>query len=317
MKPPVLLLVFNRPEQTKLAIDAILRERPSRVYVSGDGPRGHVDTDAANVQQVWDLIHASPWECEVVEHRGDRNLGCGTAVRGALDWYFEHEPFGFVVEDDVELAPGALALAAHLFEVGESDPRVGNISVFNTVPTGQIREPSASFRRSIFSASQGWGTWAQTWKACPSTPVGWRTWLPEEQLAALGGRELMIRWRGILDRDVAAHAHPTAFSWDFTWQAHLWATQPVSLISNLNLIRNTGFSAGATFSENVPPWWPMQTGTWSEPFLAPVSSDLDRDADAWEGRHRYDVSRLHAVRQQLAERLPGLTSRYRRMRYGS
>lgn len=313
--PPVLLLVFNRPEQTQMAINAILRERPSRIYVSGDGPRRHVPTDQQGVERVWDLIHATPWDCELIERRIDSNVGCGSAVRSALDWFFDQEAYGFIVEDDVELAPGALALATHLFDVGARDPHVGNITVFNTVPERHLSHPQASYRRSLFSASQGWGTWAKTWQACPQTPEHWRSWLPESALTQLGGVELMRRWSGILDRDVLAHQHPTDFTWDFTWQAHLWATQPISLVSNVNLIRNTGFSSDATFSTDVPKWWPMESGTWSEPFIAPPTSDRDTRADRWEGRSRYAISRWYSIRRSLAERLPGLTARYRKFRF--
>ena len=315
--PPVLLLVFNRPEQTQLAVNALLREQPGRIYVSGDGPRQHVPADEPNIARVWEVIHDAPWQCELSERRIDRNLGCGSAVRSALDWFFEQEPYGFVVEDDVELSAGALALAGELFAAGAQDDAVGNVTVFNTVPRQRLSHPTDSFRRSIFSASQGWGTWAEVWKSCPQTPAHWRSWLPESRLAQLGGVDLMQRWSSILDDDVVAHQHPTDFTWDFTWQAHLWATAPISLVSNRNLIRNTGFSSTATFSEDVPRWWPMESFEWSGPLIAPQVPERDVKADRWEARNRYAVSRWHSIRRSRAKRVPGLASRYRRIRYGS
>ncbi|HZY80891.1 MAG TPA: nucleotide-diphospho-sugar transferase, partial [Cyclobacteriaceae bacterium] len=42
---PVLLVIFNRPETTKLVFEAIRKAQPPRLYVAADGPRPHVPTD--------------------------------------------------------------------------------------------------------------------------------------------------------------------------------------------------------------------------------------------------------------------------------
>ena len=41
------------------------------------------------------------WPCEVQTLFRDTHLGCRVAVSGALDWFFEHEPEGIILEDDL------------------------------------------------------------------------------------------------------------------------------------------------------------------------------------------------------------------------
>ncbi|MDD2858535.1 MAG: hypothetical protein PHU75_07655 [Candidatus Nanopelagicales bacterium] len=311
--PPVLLVVFNRPEQTRLTIEALLRERPARVYVSGDGPRAHVPTDAEQVAAVWAVIAAAPWQCEVVTNPFPENLGLARAVRGGLDWFFAAEERGVIVEDDVELGVGALALAAHLLDDGARDRRIGSISLFNTIGLDHVSEPAASYRRSMFSSSQGWGTYASAWQASPRTLRDWREWLPVAHLRALGGWAFASRWSDILDSD----AHEQSATWDFTWQAALWAAGLDTLVANRNLVRNSGFTETATFSFGEPDWWPTAFEQWAEPLVRPTSPARDARADAWEGRQRYGVSSSAALRSSLARRVPGLASAYRARRYGA
>ena len=311
--PAVLLLVFNRPEQTRIAIEALLREQPSKLYVSGDGPRPLVPTDLAGIEAVWDLVRSAPWQCEVVENRLQSNGGLAVAVRNGLDWFFDHEVRGLVVEDDVELGPGALDLAAHLFEAAEQESNVKAISLFNTIPSERMSEPGASFRRSIYSSSQGWGTWASVWKPSIRSLHNWREWLTPDHLRAIGGTPFEQRWRDILDSD----AGENSATWDFTWQAYLFSISATCLVSNLNVVRNSGFTETATFSPNVPKWWPDDFHPWQPPFVPATGTALDTFADRWESRHRYGVSWPMTFRAVVARRVPALARAYRRARYGS
>lgn len=310
---PVLLIVFNRPEQTRRTIEALLRERPTRIYVSGDGPRAEVPTDADRVRQVWEVVNAAPWECEVISRAAEQNAGCGVSVRAALDWFFEAEPSGCVLEDDVELGPGALALAAELLEVGQSRPEVGSISLLNAVPASQLSEPSATYRHSRYASSWGWGTWARDWFNSPRSLLDWRDWLPEHRLHELGGAQFAQRWQGIFDSDEGRNPQ----IWDYTWQAHLWSQSPVSLVSNTNLVLNHGFTSDAMNTLRRPAWVPASLESWAPPLVLPAHDDFDESADQWESRHRYGITRSASVRGSIASRLPGLAKGYRKLRYGS
>lgn len=311
--PAVLLLVFNRPEQTRQSVQALLRERPARLYVSGDGARPDVPTDAALIEEVWRIVHSAPWECEVKHQQAPSNLGCAPAVRAGLDWFFSQEHRGFVLEDDVVIGEGALRLAELLLGDGEANAQVGSITVFNTVPLPVLMDTNATYRQSLFSSSQGWGTWAANWHGSARSLAGWREWLTRERLRELGGRLFERRWSAIFDADLAEGA-PV---WDFTWQAHQWATAPYTLVPKVNLVENTGFAEGATFTAQRPKWWPMSMGAWDGSFRSPRYSSVDQRADHWEGRHRYGITPMSVLRAGIASRVPQFARAYRRARYGS
>ena len=60
-KSPVLLIVFNRPDQTKKVLDQIRNYKPSKFYVYSDGPRLNNEVDKLNCTRVKELLQAIDW----------------------------------------------------------------------------------------------------------------------------------------------------------------------------------------------------------------------------------------------------------------
>ena len=97
---PILFLIFNRPEATRCVLNSIRMVRPERLYVAADGPREQSSQDVATCKAAREIATAVDWECEVYTLFRDGNLGCRDAVSEAIDWFFEHETEGIILEDD-------------------------------------------------------------------------------------------------------------------------------------------------------------------------------------------------------------------------
>src|SRR5690606_2235152 len=112
----VLFLVFNRPDVTAKCFEAIRAARPARLYVAADGPRSDRLGEAERCEQVRAIATAVDWPCEVKTLFRAENLGCRRAVSGALDWFFEAEPEGIVLEDDCLASPDWFRFAEEMLE---------------------------------------------------------------------------------------------------------------------------------------------------------------------------------------------------------
>jgi hypothetical protein len=305
-----LLLVFNRPAHTAQALAALLQSSPTHIYVSGDGPRPGHDDDVAQVAAVWKLLIETSWPCPVTIRQLPRNVGCHNAVVGAMDWFFEHEERGIVVEDDVVLAAGALATVDRLLDYGATQPDVGSVTAFNAVPRRHITDPSCSFRRSIYTYSQGWGTWSSRWSLLRRNFEGWREWLPESQLTSLGGGEFSRYWTRRFDSD----SRYVKDGWDYLWLATSFSYGWTTLASNANLCENVGFDRSASFSPSIPSWWPRHVDHW-EPSMwrIPSTMAVDARADAWMSRNAVGISRVKALKRWTAAMAPWSQHLYRRL----
>ena len=99
-KSPVLLLIFNRPDITLRVFEQIKLAQPSKLYIAADGPRDNVPTERELCDAARDILNFVDWECEVKTLLRDINLGCKYAVSNSIDWFFENEEEGIILEDD-------------------------------------------------------------------------------------------------------------------------------------------------------------------------------------------------------------------------
>ena len=99
---PVLFLIFNRPETTQQVFSAIRKAKPPRLYVAADGPRSDYPNEDESCEIARSISTNVDWDCEVKTLSRETNLWSGLAVTNAIDWLFEHESEGVILEDDTE-----------------------------------------------------------------------------------------------------------------------------------------------------------------------------------------------------------------------
>ena len=98
---PVLLLLFNRPEHTKVIFEEVRNAKPKKLYISIDGPRSNNKLDEVNINLIKDfIINNIDWDCNVKTLFRESNIGCKNAVSSAISWFFENENNGIILEDD-------------------------------------------------------------------------------------------------------------------------------------------------------------------------------------------------------------------------
>lgn len=101
LNTPVLFLVFNRLDTTKQVFEAIRQAKPPRLYVAADGAREEKKGEEQKVKAVREyILNNIDWNCEVKTLFRDKNLGCKYAVSGSINWFFENEEMGIILEDD-------------------------------------------------------------------------------------------------------------------------------------------------------------------------------------------------------------------------
>ena len=80
MNTPILLLVFNRPFETKKLIKRLSNFKPKKIYVFSDGPRRNSKLDIVKCNEVKKIAENLSWKCEIKKKYLKKNLGCKKAV---------------------------------------------------------------------------------------------------------------------------------------------------------------------------------------------------------------------------------------------
>ena len=154
MPPPVLFIVFNRPETTAQVFAAIRTARPERLYIAADGPRAGREGEAERVAETRAIATAVDWPCQVETLVRPENLGCKRAVSSAISWFFENEPEGIVLEDDTVPLASFFTYADEMLERYRHDDRVMMVNGSNLV--SHVYKSPYSYFFSAYPRVWGW-----------------------------------------------------------------------------------------------------------------------------------------------------------------
>src|SRR6478609_2139677 len=162
LRTAVLLVIFNRPETTRLVFEAIRKAKPTRLYIAADGPREHVASDHKKCEEARQIVTQVDWDCQVHILFNQKNLNCGVGPSSAFTWFFEHEEEGIILEDDCLPSQSFFWFCQELLERYRDDTRVMHIGGNNFL-NGWRNDSDYSYYFSRSGYVWGWATWRRAW----------------------------------------------------------------------------------------------------------------------------------------------------------
>ncbi len=250
MDTPILFIVFNRLETTKKVFNSLRKVRPLKLYVSADGPRMEKEGESEIIEEVRKFIldHID-WDCQVKTLFRDTNLGCKMAVSSAIDWFFEHETEGIILEDDCLPDISFFYFCKELLEYYREDNRIMMISGTNFFVTEP--EISNSYFFSRYFAIWGWATWRRAWNLYDIEMNEWERVKERDQLAYLvDGYFTKMFFKRMFD----TYRENQIDTWDIQWVYTCLFNSGLSIIPKYNLVSNIGVEGTHTpkkVSENL------------------------------------------------------------------
>jgi hypothetical protein len=160
---PILLLLFNRPEETALLWEKIKEIKPKNLYIAADGPRPQNQDDQKNCATTRKIItEGINWDCKLHFLFRDENLGCGVAIQSAISWFFEQAPEGIILEDDCLPHEDFFDFCEKLLERYRNEKKVFMISGSCTPGNFQMTT-SDDYLFTYVPSAWGWATWRRSW----------------------------------------------------------------------------------------------------------------------------------------------------------
>lgn len=292
MSAPVLILGFNRPSRLSGLIERLRTVKPERVYVSIDGPRdrpGEFDL----VQDTRDRIEEIDWPCDVRRRIHPTNLGCGVAVSSAIDWMFETEERGLILEDDILPAPDFFPFCEEMLKRYENDPRIFCVTGCNFVPPDQLNLHQ-SYRYSRFPMVWGWGTWRRAWSKYRFNVAKWHRNITFKRLwESAGSTPAATLYWSLMFQLVAMNKIDT---WDYQVVLAAFRANGLTVAPNRTLIRNLGFGEDATHTKDRPKYL-LDPEPLPGPYVGPSLVMPDERADAWVTRNHFQATSVGIYEQ--------------------
>ena len=300
---PILFLVFNRLDTTKLVFEQIRNIKPKILYIASDGPRKNRKDEVIKVSEVRSFIMDNiDWDCEIKTLFRNQNLGCKYAVSSAIDWFFDNVTQGIILEDDCVPNKSFFYYCQDLLNKYKNDFRIWQISGCNFQ---KEKIDDKSYYYSKFNHVWGWASWSSRWSHYDVEMTDYEEFNCNNVISNLiSDTNERLFWSKIFN-DVSKNKIDT---WDYQWTYKVWCNNGLTALPNTNLITNIGFGLDATHSKDVySSFANLKTAEIQFPLKSPKFIIRDSLAD----KHSVDVfnftkSYLNRIKIKLSK----LTRKY-------
>ncbi len=290
--PPILLLIFNRPEKVAQLISSLRPLKPTQIYVAADGPRPGNTKDATQCEAARRVIETIDWPCHIQKRYSETNAGCRYGITHALDWFFTHEEHGIILEDDCIPHFSFFSFCTQLLERYKDDNRIMHISG-NNFQNGIIRG-SGSYYFSHYTHSWGWATWKRAWAKYNETIKKTNRMSIESVIDTTSlSKKAKKFWTNNIDYTINR-----ADSWDSLWLYTVWAAKGMSILPNVNLVTNIGFDHESTHTYEKSKQANIPTTNLTN-IIHPTDNLIDTDADEYTFRTHFYKSFSSKVNYRL------------------
>jgi hypothetical protein len=247
MKSPILFLIFNRPDTTAIVFEQIKIAAPSKLYIAADGPRSLKPNEVALCAQTREVVSKIDWDCEVKTLFRDNNLGCKIAVSSAIDWFFQNEEEGIILEDDILPSLDFFNFCDCMLDAYREDARVMMVTGMN-----YLDNPSQTpYFFSEYFNIWGWATWKRAWNFYDLDMSEWTQNTREEISYKFQGSYIADYFNWLFD---SLH-EKSIDTWDIQWVLSCLTNHGLCLTPYVNLVSNIGIqgahSSGLTDSHFI------------------------------------------------------------------
>ena len=238
---PILFVFFNRPEVVEESFNVLCKLKPKKLYLSCDGPRINNTSDRELIEKCRNsVLNRINWDCELHTRFLENNIGCSLGVSTAIDWMFENEEYGIILEDDCIAGKDFFVFVSELLIQYKNDERIGMIAGYNQLKS---YETDNSYVFSKYKACWGWATWKRAWKNMDLSMEWMNTGIKKSTILNNGykGKDYrywIYRIKLIKLKRVSA--------WDWQWYFSLAKNNQLCIFPKCNLISNIGFGENST-----------------------------------------------------------------------
>lgn len=299
MNIPVLLIAYNRKENTLKVLDCLREVQVSTLYIACDGAKESAQ-DKEKVQRTREAVQAAvDWECSVQYRFSDRNQGCKYGPVNAINWIFEKEEWAIILEDDIVPNSSFFLFCEELLARYKNREEIMMISGCNIM--SRTESAGGSYFFEPIATTWGWATWKRAWEKYDVAMQGWREMKKRKVLKRLFLKDTAFSLR----RDFEIAAENDTDIWDYQWQYTMIKSGGFGIVPKYCMVRNIGFNdKDATHTNAVP--FKYKDFLMPFPLIHPQKQEGNREYELYVETQIYRVNYWHLlVKKVLPKRMAG------------
>ncbi len=243
---PILLITWKRPKETLRVIKALSIIKPSKIYISSDGARLNHKDEFKKVNDTREIVEKYiNWNANIKTLYHKKNNGCMRGVSIAINWFFDNEDEGIILEDDCVPHPDFFPFCEELLQKYRDDKRIWCITGNNLQGNKWIGKSSYYFSR--YNHCWGWASWKRCWSNYDVLMKDWPNFYKSGLFESLFFHKKELKhWKSTFD-SIYYFGKPD--TWDYQWTYTCFINSGLTAIPNKNLIENIGFNEEGTHTK--------------------------------------------------------------------
>ena len=247
MKIPVVVIIFNRPDKTKILYESLKKYKPSKLFIISDGPRKKLINENEKVAQSRKVFEKIDWECEVLFNISETNLGCRERIISGLNWVFNREEKAIILEDDCIPTEDFFVFMEIILKKYQNNKKISSVCGTNFL--SDLYEIKDSYLYSKYCNVWGWGTWKDRWFEIDSQLKSLDKIKKNKFLKKyLGSYRAYFYWHWLLDKVREKKIDSWAYIWNFT----NFINEKICIIPSTNLLTNIGIGKDSSNTRTLP-----------------------------------------------------------------
>lgn len=240
MKTPVVLTVFNKPEQVAKVFEVIRSVKPDKLFIISDAPRKDRPEEAEKCAIAREIVDRVDWDCRVFKKYSEVNMGAGLCLSQGISWVFEQVDEAIFLEHDCLPDPSFFKFCEELLEKYREDERIMMICGMNLLD--RWKSDVQSYHFSYYTTAWGWASWKRAWRYYDYNMKLWENPKVKKIVKNVIGFDRLYFKRAKYFDAVCAGKIDT---WDFQWSFARFVQSGLSIIPAVNLVVNIGFTEEA------------------------------------------------------------------------
>ncbi|RHX91216.1 glycosyl transferase [Leptospira yasudae] len=239
---PIALFVYNRPQHTKITIEALLKNGyadKSELFVFCDGPKN--DSQLNKINEVRAVAKNVVGFKSVTIIEKEQNNGLANSIISGVSELIEKYGKVIVLEDDMTTSPFFLTYMNQALEKYESEDRVISIHGYRLPIHGNT--PETFFLRG--ADCWGWGTWKRGWDLFERDGQRLLNELYSKKITYDFDMKGAYPYTQMLTDQVSGKND----SWAIRWHASAFLRDKLTLYPARSLILNIGLDTSGTHCE--------------------------------------------------------------------
>jgi len=260
---PVLVISYKRALNVERIVDICRASGITRIYFAVDGPVSK--SDLVEVDSVKETILRLIEDINIQSYLKfeKENLGCAAAVISAIDWFFENESAGVILEDDCIPTKDFFDFMQDSIPVIQSNADIWLASGTQFFP-GAIK--ANNWALSNYPMHWGWGTTSSAWKEF-KYELKYNPPTFKKFVHSILNLELIYWFAG---ERRAFYGFTDV--WDSIYASNMFRLRKFSIVPSSNLVTNTGDDSFATNTTGQEKYTQLKTAKYQKSFSEPQHS---------------------------------------------